>query len=104
MSPTPDDLLGRWLHSHEEDGPDFEAYRPADHDFPPSRGRKGMEFESDGTYREIRIGPTDRMEEHVGRWSLQGTSELHLKLDAEGFPEREVEILECSPSLLRIRR
>ena len=45
------DLLGRWMHAHEEDPQDTsgrEVYRPHDWSFGPSRGRRGFDLLPDG--------------------------------------------------------
>lgn len=103
MTPLPDDLLGRWLHSYEEDEPGIDVYRPADHDFPPSRGRKGMQFDPDGTYTDIRIGPTDRLQERPGRWSLREHNQLHLTFEDDTTPDRTLEVVECTSEVLKVR-
>src|SRR3712207_9425551 len=52
-------VTGRWLHSFEEDHGDVTVYRPPDHDFPPARGRRGIEFSPDGSFTEWVIGRGD---------------------------------------------
>lgn len=74
-------LLGRWVHSHEEDSEDEMVFRPATHDFPPSRGRTSFELRPDGRYIECSPGPVDAPEESRGRWELDGD---RLVLEAEG--------------------
>jgi hypothetical protein len=79
------DLLhGRWVHSHEEDTRGEMVFRPADHSFPPSRGRTSFELRPDGTYLESSPGPVDAPEESRGRWSLDGD---RLLLGGEGGSE-----------------
>jgi hypothetical protein len=63
-------LLRRWMHSHEEDTETEQVYRPADYDFPPSRGRNGFEFRSDGTLWEFSPGPSDRLQAKKSAWEL----------------------------------
>src|SRR5437667_6338660 len=41
-------ILGRWMHSHEEDMQGVMAFRPKDFSFPPSRGRRGFDFREGG--------------------------------------------------------
>ncbi|MEX2448909.1 MAG: hypothetical protein WD404_09245 [Solirubrobacterales bacterium] len=74
-------LLGRWVHSHEEDSGEELVFRPADRAFPPSRGRLAFELRPDGDYVETAPGPTDVPEESRGKWSLEGN---RLVLEAEG--------------------
>src|SRR5262245_50526487 len=35
----PEEVFGRWVHSREEDAGGVRVFRPADYQFPPSRGR-----------------------------------------------------------------
>jgi hypothetical protein len=70
------DVLGLWLHSHEEDTGSTKVYRPADHPFPPSRGRDGVELLPDGTYLEYGSGPDDRGSAVEGRWEESGSSSM----------------------------
>ena len=60
------DPTGRWLHSREEDTDDVEVYRPESWDFPPARGRRGIEFCPGGELRLIGPGPGDRPETRPG--------------------------------------
>ncbi len=53
------EIIGTWLHSHEEDGATEAVYRPGDYDFPPARGRRGYEFRSDHTCSSIGIAARD---------------------------------------------
>jgi len=76
-----EELLGRWVHSHEEDGEGEMVFRPDTHDFPPSRGRTSVELRADGTYVERSPGPVDIPEESRGRWSLEDD---RLVLEGEG--------------------
>jgi hypothetical protein len=46
-------LVGRWLHSYEEDSADALVFRPGDFDFPPARGRDGFELRDDGSAIEL---------------------------------------------------
>ena len=57
------------------------VFRPADHDFPRSRGRTSFELRPDGTYLESSPGPVDLPEETTGSWSLESD---RLILGAEG--------------------
>jgi hypothetical protein len=73
-------LVGRWMHSHEEDTDAHTVFRPATFAFPPSRGRKGFELRSDGSMTSFGVGPTDRRESSEGKWKLSG-EELTLEGD-----------------------
>ena len=71
----------RWTHSHEEDTEGQMVFRPAEHAFPPSRGRMSFELRPDGTYVETSPGPVDVPEQSTGSWSLDGD---RLILSGEG--------------------
>jgi hypothetical protein len=96
-------LLGRrWVHSHEEDTDTDMVFRPADHPFPPSRGRTSFELRPDGTYVEGSPGPVDVPEESTGSWSLDGD---RLILGAEGDrPGHAWEITGAEDDRLTVRR
>jgi Lipocalin-like domain len=66
-------LTKHWVHSHEEDRPGEQVFRPDSYAFPPSRGRNGLILASDGGYTERGPGPTDQPEERSGgAWELEG--------------------------------
>ena len=66
-----DEILGRWLHSHEESTKEM-VFRPAGTPLPPSRGRMALELRPDGTFVEGSPGPDDRSRPAAGQWSLDG--------------------------------
>jgi len=85
-APSAAALYGHWRHSHEEDSDGEMVFRPAQHAFPPARGRTGFELRPDGSYLENSPGPDDRPEQSSGCWSLEGdTLKLH---GARGRPDR----------------
>ena len=67
-------ILGRWVHSHEEDEGDRKVFRPSTYAFPPSRGRSWFELKPGGSLLEGGPGPTDRSTSAPGRWTLDGDS------------------------------
>ena len=75
-----DELLGRWLHSREEDEGDVRVYRPAGYDLPPARGRRGLEFRPDGELLVIGPGPADKPEAAAGRWEPAGEHRARVSL------------------------
>jgi len=64
-------LYGRWLHAHEEDSEEEMVFRPADSGLPPSRGRRGLELNPDGSGADIRPGADDRPETATARWRVE---------------------------------
>jgi len=93
---VPDELMRHWVHSHEEDSGDLRVYRPADHEFPPARGRRGFELRPGGEALLYGPGATDRPEAATGRWSASGAGRV--KLGGE-----ELEIVSVSPDRLVVR-
>lgn len=64
-------ILGSWTRSHEEDHDGLEVYRPADHPFPPARGRMTFTLLPDDRAVVGRPGPDDRGTTDDGTWSLE---------------------------------
>ena len=73
---VPENVHGRWLHSHEEDNASEMVFRPASYNFPPSRGRTGFDLRPDQSLAEIGIAPSDGPQETAGRWELEPGNKL----------------------------
>jgi len=104
MTELPAQALGRrWVHSHEEDTEHEIVFRPAEHEFPPSRGRMGFELLPDGTFVESAPGPTDAPEKQSGTWQMEGGK---LVLDSEQAPEerRVLEITSAENDRLVVKK
>ncbi len=82
-------LQGDWVHSHEEDTESEMVFRPADRDFPLSRGRRQLTLHADGTFAGAAPGPTDQPQEAGGSWELDDEERLVLST-AEGGGEPEM--------------
>ncbi|QDO89591.1 hypothetical protein FNH13_15660 [Ornithinimicrobium ciconiae] len=66
-------LVGQWFHSHEEDSPGLEIYRPDSFAFPPARmPRESIVLGAGGDAAVGRPGPVDRPETTTGTWHLVG--------------------------------
>jgi hypothetical protein len=100
-SPLADDIVGDWLHSHEEDEPGRQVFRRRGHPFPPSRGRRGFELAADGEVREVAPGPDDRTRRTTGTWELDGN---RLVLRVDGRAPEEFAIDSVEPDRLVLRR
>jgi hypothetical protein len=100
---TRDHLIGRWVHSHEEDTEAERVFRPADHPLPPSRGREAWELRADGTIVVRRPGPTDEPRETEGAWALEG-DELQIRESDEDRVGRALTIVEAEPGRLVLRQ
>ena len=97
-------LLGRWVHSQEEDGPAGMVYRTASYPFPPARGRNGFELGAGGALRESRPGPVDRTVEAAGTWSIEGDDLLVLSATGPGFPGRKLRVVSVDGERLVVQR
>ena len=97
----PEHLVGRWVHSHEEDTDTEQMFRPAEYPFPPSRGREAWDLRGDGTLTIRRPGPADAPQEAEGTWALDGRN-LLLR-DGDGA-ERSVSILYVDDGQLVVTR
>lgn len=93
-------LVRRWLHSHEEDTETETVFRPDTFDFPPSRGRRGLELREDGVLVETAIGPTDALGEVVGEWELQSDDALVIRLPTQRGRDRTMRIMTAEPDRL----
>ena len=95
-------IFGLWKHSREEDAANDVTYRPASYDFPPARGRAGIEFFNDGRFTDLRIGRGDADQGVSGHWEYAGSGCLKLTY-ADGSNQR-FEIIEGDQSILKMRR
>ena len=103
MADLPDELFQRrWLHAHEEDDGDVRVYRPSGYDFPPARGRRGLEFKPGGELLVIGPGPADRPQAKSGHWEPAGEGRARVSLPQAGEP-RELEIVSVEPDRLALR-
>ena len=96
MAGPPPQLLGHWVHSHEEDSGDLRVYRPAGYAFPPARGRRGFELLPDGAYVAHGPGPTDKPTSAPGRWEPAGDGRVRIG-------DEELEIVSLEPDRLVVR-
>jgi len=61
-----------WLRSHEEETSPVRVYRPADHAFPPARGRDGFTLHGDGRFDHVGPGRGDAPVTTPGTWHRDG--------------------------------
>jgi hypothetical protein len=93
-----------WLHSTEEDGPDYQVYRPNTYNFPPSRGRTGFALEKDGLFRLYTIAPTDGLEEHKGEWKRLKQNLLRVTFPDKTLSGFNLELISISEDQLKVRQ
>lgn len=78
---TQPQLLGHWVHAHEEDSSAEMVFRPASHPLPPARGRIAFKLQEDGTCDYLSIARNDRHEPSGGNWNFdEQTATLSLDL------------------------
>ena len=63
-------LLGTWMHSHEEDKEGNQVYRRGEYDFPPARGRTGFELNKGGECVYLGIAARDGTEKRNCTWQI----------------------------------
>ena len=95
-----------WIHSHEEDTNDEMVYRPADYDFPLSRGREGFKLKPNHKMVEVNIAPTDGNEEDNGSWNLEVNDEnkITLELNPDTSSPRKLHIKSIKQDRLTVEK
>jgi hypothetical protein len=97
-------LHQHWVHSHEEDTATETVFRPASFAFPRSRGRSAMALKPDGGLVETGIGPTDRPQESLETWKLEGDDILSIYEKGKRKPKRTMKILSLDKDRLVIKK
>src|SRR6476659_5830028 len=93
------DLVGSWVHSHEEDGDGVVVFRPAGYPLPPARGRDSFTLQADGTAAVGTPGPDDRGASDTGRWVISGSAlTVHLPHRNSAY-----DVLSVEPAKLSLR-
>ncbi len=95
-------LCRHWVHSYEEDTGTEKVFRPADHAFPPSRGRLELVLAPDGSARVKHPGATDRPARSRGRWTLEGDL-LEIDTPKDATPRRVYQVVSSSARKLVVR-
>ncbi len=96
------DLLGHWVHSHEEDTATEMVFRPAHFNFPRSRGRASFELQPDALI-ERGPGPGDAATETRGTWSVSDDGKLCFHHGPGKKAAREMKIVSAQPDRLVVR-
>lgn len=97
-------ILKHWIHSHEEDEQGIMVYRPANYNFPPSRGRAGFEFREGGTLVYYGIGRADGSEQSSGRWLIKEPNRVRVHVDNERIQPFVLEVISCDDQVLKVKR
>jgi hypothetical protein len=103
------DILNKtWMHSREESGDKYDAYRPEGFDFPPSRGREGFKIFKNGDFIQLSIAPQDGIQEDKGSWSFDKKSqtisvEVASRAGTSVKPYK-MKVLEANSKILKVKR
>ena len=101
--PHPEELIGSWVHSHEEDTEAVRVYRPASFDFPPARGREGFEIKEGGECIYHGIAPADGSTSEPASWSWEGDNTLIIRPKAEGAENMVMEVVSVNEEMLKVK-
>ena len=89
MSGPPPEIVGIWLHAHEDDTASTMVFRPRHYDFRPARWRDAIEVQADGTCTWHGSSADDRGQAVPGRWEDLGGGRAQITLPADdGEPSR----------------
>lgn len=97
------DFFQHWIHSHEDDGADYRAFRSADFDFPPARGREGFEIRKDGSFVHHQIGPVDVPVVVEGKWTMKNRYTIQVTLPGTDTPPFELHIADVQKGMLKLK-
>jgi len=96
-------LHGQWVHAREEDTATEQVYRPSGFPLPPSRGRSGLQFNEDGTFKRIGIGATDISNVKEGAWRIDRTNADRVQVEVDG-EHQSLEIQDLKHDRMTLRR
>ncbi len=94
-------LCQLWIHSREEDTATETVYRPAGFPLPPSRGRPGLKFDPDGTFKRIGIGAADISQVKEGVWNSAGADQVRVTVEGQS---QLIKILELKQDRMSVAR
>lgn len=103
MTELPEEIFRKWIHSFEEDQNGVIVYRPAEYDFPPARGRDGIEFRRDGVFIDWGVGRTDALRGVNGHWKVEAPGRVRISFEGNIQPPGIIEILQCDEKVLKLR-
>jgi hypothetical protein len=76
---VPEGLVQHWVHSHEDDQANLQVFRRQGFEFPPSRGRRALDFHDDGTLTFHDIAPTDGLVKVDGYWFAENDGNVFIQ-------------------------
>lgn len=103
MVELPAAIFRHWVHSREEDAGDVSVYRPSGFQFPPSRGRDGIELRVGGDVVRHGPGPTDRSTASQGRWQAMSSADVELRFDDAQRTPKRFSVIEVNDQVLKLK-
>ncbi|MDQ0850495.1 hypothetical protein QFZ65_002433 [Arthrobacter sp. B3I9] len=104
MSGPPAELVGIWLHSHEEDSGSTMVFRPRHYAFRPARWRDAIEVQADGRCVWHGSGPDDRGQAMPGRWEDLGNGRAQITIPTAAGQPFQRQIQSCGPEKLVVEK
>ncbi len=104
MSAQLDQVIGTWLHSHEEDSATERVYRRSGFDFPPSRGRDGYEFRPDRSATYIGIAARDGAAPNACKWRVRTGARPEIVLTFPNGQQRVLQVTSVDQERLLIKK
>ena len=99
-------LYRKWVSSYEDEKSDgVLVYRPDGYAFPPSRGRKAVSFQKDGSMVRFDIAPNDGQKIVMGRWErTKLPNTMKVTVQGSEIDVYFVEVVSVGKDMLKIRR
>ncbi len=99
-------LCRTWVHAHEQDDGKVKTYVPSTTELPPSRPRRKLVFNSDGSMQMITGGRSDRGESTSGKWSwLNKGAEIEVSLSIKNKEKLYVyKVIELDDKYLKLEK
>lgn len=97
-------ILGRWIHSHEEDTQGVMVYRRKGYGFPPSRGRTGFELREGGKLTYFAIGRADGSEQFSGSWAIEGSNRIRISVNSDRIHPFLLYVVVCDNKTLKVKQ
>jgi hypothetical protein len=103
MADLPAAIFRHWVHSREEDAGEVTVYRPSGFQFPPARGRDGIELRVGGDLVRHGPGPTDRSAASPGRWRALSSTDVELQFEDAARTSKRFSVIEVNDRVLKLK-
>ncbi|MCH7560310.1 MAG: hypothetical protein IIC67_02895 [Thaumarchaeota archaeon] len=98
------ELTHQWIHSHEDDTEDIMVFRRSNYQFPPSRGRRKIEFKEDGQFIQNDIASSCGLKETVGRFKETSPNEIKVDFEQTDNKPYLIKLISCDDKVLKIKK